>query len=114
MDQNEINVDEAMTPLAHLHNAVDDFDFKLNQADFKGEPDNDLDRDEYSYMYDYTRSTKQILPLKKIEKLEEQCKTKFSSILNHTQLSQCKKLGSWKKRANHLINDLHKMRRTCH
>ena len=75
--------------------------------------------EEYSYMYtdDYTgvgRSTKAMSPLKKVEKLEEQCRTKYNAILNNKQLSQCKKLGSWKKRANHLLKDLNIMRRTCH
>ena len=50
---------------------------------------------------------------KRVIRLESQCRTKYMDILKADALKNCRKLGSWRKRANHLINDLKVMRRSC-
>ena len=50
---------------------------------------------------------------RRILRLEGQCRSKYMDILKSKALENCRKLGSWTKRANHLMNDLKIMRRSC-
>ena len=90
-------------PMAEIEKSVANFDKVIENE----EPVETL----YEYYDDQGASGRG--DKRKVVRLESQCRTKYMDILKSDALKNCRKLGSWRKRANHLINDLKVMRRSC-
>merc|ERR1712136_406061 len=53
------------------------------------------------------------IPVKTLNRLEAVCKKFVDAFFEIPELAQCGKFGAWKKRANHLLNDMTAMKNIC-
>ena len=105
--RNDAGDDESAATDA-LHQAVDNFDHLVETAGNETMYEYyDDDNEEEFKMRGVNERQRRIL------RLEGQCRSKYMDILKSKALEHCRKLGSWTKRASHLMNDLKIMRRSC-
>jgi hypothetical protein len=60
-----------------------------------------------------TNGGKKKIPESQLNKLGKLCKQSTDAVLKSKELTECKKLGAWKNRADHLLNDIDIMRNVC-
>lgn len=59
------------------------------------------------------KTIKNLTLVKTLNRLEAVCKKFVDAFFEIPELAQCGKFGAWKKRANHLLNDMTAMKNIC-